>query len=548
MPESAAAGAGGGEAAPGGRRRAAATVVVCGIALILFSAVARLALDEGERVPGQAGPTRVSQVFIPETRSPGPAPLPDPRAPEGVEAPPPAPPPVPADPPAPPEPVTPPPVPRLPAAPPDPSPWEIMTSAVPPPRPVLEAPAGRPADARAFQDKVLPILDDRCMSCHGRAGLPVGGFTLTPAPGTAHSIASRKKNLDVVRRYLRPDAPERSLLVLKSLRLDDGGTEHGGGDLFARGSLEHRTLVAFSGGATAAEIPPDAAAGPDQDCDLGKTVRLDGAASRDVAGRQLRFAWTIAVAPPGAAAVIDLPDAPLARFRPDRAGTWLLELVVTDPFKVKSRPARIRVRVRPPAAAVSEDRLKSLLARTKELDAAWLRLTGRRPTGGELDRLLGADVAATAAEAAGCADAWLAALERDLVHLDLTGDFRPAADLAAAAVRIANGEIGVFDAWALILDDPAWLRRCGDPEAIAPWALARLCGERGTAERDVLRSALARTLLPRPGFLRLWIERHCRAVTGRPPGAEDVARWEAEVRADPALARTLPGRWAAGAR
>ena len=75
---------------------------------------------------------------------------------------------------------------------------------------------------------------------------------------------------------------------------------------------------------------PTANAGSDQQVVVGATVVLDGSASSDPLGRSLGFAWSFAAKPSASAATIDSANQPLASFVADRAGSYVVELTVSN--------------------------------------------------------------------------------------------------------------------------------------------------------------------------------------------------------------------------
>lgn len=75
---------------------------------------------------------------------------------------------------------------------------------------------------------------------------------------------------------------------------------------------------------------PVAHAGPDQQTHVGAQVALDGSASSDIDGDMLTYAWSVVTAPAGSVAQIVDPAQALARFTPDLAGEYVIELVVDD--------------------------------------------------------------------------------------------------------------------------------------------------------------------------------------------------------------------------
>ncbi|HKS55940.1 MAG TPA: PKD domain-containing protein, partial [Steroidobacteraceae bacterium] len=75
---------------------------------------------------------------------------------------------------------------------------------------------------------------------------------------------------------------------------------------------------------------PVAHAGADQQTQVGVQVQLDGSASSDIDGDMLTYAWSVVSAPAGSVAQIVDPAKALAKFTPDLAGDYMIELVVDD--------------------------------------------------------------------------------------------------------------------------------------------------------------------------------------------------------------------------
>lgn len=77
-------------------------------------------------------------------------------------------------------------------------------------------------------------------------------------------------------------------------------------------------------------IAPNADAGPDQTVQIGNTVTLTGAASSDINGDMLSYAWTVVRQPEGA--VVSLSDAAQVspEFDPSALGEYEFQLIVSD--------------------------------------------------------------------------------------------------------------------------------------------------------------------------------------------------------------------------
>lgn len=76
--------------------------------------------------------------------------------------------------------------------------------------------------------------------------------------------------------------------------------------------------------------PPTAEAGPDRTVSVGDTVALDGSASRDPDNDPLTYRWQFIRRPAGSGATLSDPGAVNPSFVADQAGTYDLELVVSD--------------------------------------------------------------------------------------------------------------------------------------------------------------------------------------------------------------------------
>ncbi|HYP09658.1 MAG TPA: PKD domain-containing protein [Bryobacteraceae bacterium] len=76
--------------------------------------------------------------------------------------------------------------------------------------------------------------------------------------------------------------------------------------------------------------PPVANAGPDQSVALGATVALNGAASSDLDGQPLSYAWTLKQSPSGSGASLSNPTSASPQLIVDKAGAYRMELVVFD--------------------------------------------------------------------------------------------------------------------------------------------------------------------------------------------------------------------------
>lgn len=89
---------------------------------------------------------------------------------------------------------------------------------------------------------------------------------------------------------------------------------------------------------------PNADAGPDQGAFVGNVVSLDGSASNDPDFDPITFAWTLIASPAGSTAALSQANTATPFFVPDLPGTYVVELVVSDPF-VASAPDTVTIAV-----------------------------------------------------------------------------------------------------------------------------------------------------------------------------------------------------------
>lgn len=76
--------------------------------------------------------------------------------------------------------------------------------------------------------------------------------------------------------------------------------------------------------------PPIAEAGSDQSVPVGAEVLLDGTGSTDAEGDSLTYRWTFTARPNDSVAALDNLAAPKSRFIVDRAGRYVVSLIVND--------------------------------------------------------------------------------------------------------------------------------------------------------------------------------------------------------------------------
>lgn len=85
-----------------------------------------------------------------------------------------------------------------------------------------------------------------------------------------------------------------------------------------------------SGGGQVINLAPVANAGVMQDVVVGKDVILSGLNSRDPEGNPMTFSWKFKLVPANSKATLTNPTTPSPSFKPDTAGTYVIELTVDD--------------------------------------------------------------------------------------------------------------------------------------------------------------------------------------------------------------------------
>ncbi len=101
--------------------------------------------------------------------------------------------------------------------------------------------------------------------------------------------------------------------------------------------------------AAALDVPPTAAAGPDQSVNTGYPVLLDGTGSFDPYGGPLTYSGTIIELPTGSMAVLSDPASPQPIFTPDLDGQYVIRLVVAS-GQLYSLPDNVEVAASTPNA------------------------------------------------------------------------------------------------------------------------------------------------------------------------------------------------------
>ncbi len=115
---------------------------------------------------------------------------------------------------------------------------------------------------------------------------------------------------------------------------------------------------ACGGSETALDDAPIANAGADQAAATGSVVTLDGSQSRDPRGQPITYRWAFVEVPARSRAALSDATVPRPTFTVDVAGTYDLELVVSN-GKLSSEPSEVRVTATtsnaPPTASAGAD-------------------------------------------------------------------------------------------------------------------------------------------------------------------------------------------------
>jgi uncharacterized protein YkwD len=120
-------------------------------------------------------------------------------------------------------------------------------------------------------------------------------------------------------------------------------------------------------------LPPIANAGQDQSGHVGLSFNLDGSASQDPDEHYpLTYLWTVLFAPPGSTATIQNPTNAQPSLTPDIAGTYTIQLIVTDNLRLASEPDAISLSTSntAPIAEAGPDQAIAVVDTSVELDGA----------------------------------------------------------------------------------------------------------------------------------------------------------------------------------
>lgn len=436
-------------------------------------------------------------------------------------------------------------------------------------------------DPATFRDRVLPVLLRECIGCHD-ADAPENRTKhrlVDAGPGAALSEAQVRANYDTVRSFLRPEAPERSVLLLKLLPAARGGVDHDGGKAdeggdFAPELVDPRgPLVAWVFGGTAGDAPPVAVWAPvPRTVVVGEEVRLDATLSQDPEGRDVTVTWEVHDAPQGARARVESPQSKVTRIVPDREGRWTIRMRTSD-GKLRGWPALIRFAAtrRPDATAAERPTVPGSSA--PPIDSAtrratrqlFLDLRGRTPTPDELtelaplpwservDRLLDDDAT------------WQNWLDEEAFYFLLIDQFRPVSDrIVGLPAGLRDGRSTFRDAHQMLALSAEFNARNPGNDTYCTVVLEQFLGIEVQKNVKLLETAKAaydgklqrlfdrpvRTqsdvvaaTLDQPAYVDLFLRRMARRYLGQEVPAPEHAAAAALLAADPRQFRNVLREW-----
>jgi len=132
---------------------------------------------------------------------------------------------------------------------------------------------------------------------------------------------------------------------------------------------------------TAANMPPLANAGPNQNVIVGATVHLDGSASTDPNNRTLTYAWSFAGIPSGSSAKLSGATTVSPTFVADLAGNYTVQLVVNNGFS-GSAPATVTISAFPAGSSTLSFSPGAVTIAAGASQNLTLSLTPAAPAGG----------------------------------------------------------------------------------------------------------------------------------------------------------------------
>jgi len=107
-----------------------------------------------------------------------------------------------------------------------------------------------PLDYGFYKTRVAPVLHEQCGECHAnpRKRSKVGKFFLSPAPGRRMRERFQERNFKNVLRFIEPQDPSASLLLLKAIGPTNGGVTHEGGAIIGTNTPAYGALIDWING------------------------------------------------------------------------------------------------------------------------------------------------------------------------------------------------------------------------------------------------------------------------------------------------------------
>ncbi len=123
-----------------------------------------------------------------------------------------------------------------------------------------------PLDYAYYKARIAPLLHETCGECHAnpRKRSKVGKFFLRPAPGRRIRERFHERNFENVLRFIEPNDPSASVLLLKAIGPANGGVTHEGGALLGTNTPGYGAIIDWINGAKRAPEafkPPESDAG-----------------------------------------------------------------------------------------------------------------------------------------------------------------------------------------------------------------------------------------------------------------------------------------------
>jgi probable HAF family extracellular repeat protein len=161
------------------------------------------------------------------------------------------------------------------------------------------------------------------------------------ASGTHHAFLWDGTKMHDLNDLIDPADPARSYVTFNQARDINNNGQISASGFDSRTGETHAYLLSPAPD----DLPPVADAGGDQAIRAGETVFLDGSASFDdnTATADLQFAWSFSSVPQGSTTTLQFANTATPSFVVDVAGTYTVQLVVTDALGQASDPDSVTV-------------------------------------------------------------------------------------------------------------------------------------------------------------------------------------------------------------